>query len=101
MIYAFDLYLLNYSNNVTRPIGYDFADFPSFPLDTEIYEALREKYSVLKDGSKQYDLLPKLLHADDSPIIGFNFEHSGGSFRLIVNNVRPIGKVKDKDKYLL
>ena len=44
MIYVFDIYLMNYSTNVTRPVGYDFAEFKSFPTDNEIYDVLAEKY---------------------------------------------------------
>ena len=92
---------MNYANNVTRPIGYDFADFASFPTDKEVYDAIKEKYSVIRDGISQPDNTKSLLGAQDSPIIGLNFGYGCEQFRLIVNNVRPIGKVKDKGKYLL
>lgn len=98
MIYAFDLYLMNYATNITRPIGYDFADFQSFPTPSEIYQVLGEKYGVVKD-CKDHPIV-KLLGGKDSPIIGMNFRGDSRDFRIIVNNVRPIGKVKDKDKYL-
>ena len=96
MIYAFDLHLMNYTTNMTRPVGYDFIDFDCFPTDNEIYNALIGKYDFLKENNpnKTY------LFNASKVCLGINFKYGDTDYRLIVNNVRSIGKTKNIDKYV-
>lgn len=94
MVYAFDLHLMNYSTNVTRPVGYDFATFEHFPTDDELYDVIAEKYGFIKNSNKTY------LFNYGQVCLGLNFEFSGTNYRLIANNVRSIGKTKNMDKYV-
>lgn len=91
MVYVFDLYLMNYATNVTRPIGYDFAEFDSFPTDDELYDAISEKYFFLKDA----DPHKTYVFNTGEVCLGLNFEYSNGQYRLIANNVRRLGKQKN------
>ena len=97
MIYAFDLHLMNYTTNMTRPVGYDFIEFDSFPTDNEIYDVLMKKYDFLSDShhpNKTY------LFNSSNVCLGVNFNFGDYDYRLIVNNVRSIGKNKNTDKYI-
>ena len=98
MIYAFDLHLMNYTTNMTRPVGYDFLEFDSFPIDSEIYDAIIEKYHFLNG----YDHKPNktYLFNESDICLGINFKFGDTDYRLIVNNVRSIGKNKNTEKYL-
>lgn len=97
MIYAFDLHLMNYTTNMTRPVGYDFIEFDSFPTDNEIYDVLMKKYDFLNDShnpNKTY------LFNSSNVCLGVNFKFVDTDYRLIVNNVRSIGKNKNTEKYV-
>ena len=97
MIYAFDLHLMNYTTNMTRPVGYDFIEFDCFPTDNEIYDALIEKYDFLSGShhpNKTY------LFNSSNVCLGVNFKFGDTDYRLIVNNVRSIGKNKNTEKYV-
>ena len=97
MIYAFDLHLMNYTTNMSRPVGYDFIEFDSFPTDNEIYDVLMEKYDFLNGShnpNKTY------LFNSSNVCLGINFKFGDTDYRLIVNNVRSIGKNKNTEKYI-
>lgn len=96
MIYAFDLHLMNYTTNVTRPVGYDFIEFDCFPTDNEIYDALIGKYDFLKENNQN----KTYLFNTSKVCLGINFKYGDTDYRLIVNNVRSIGKTKNIDKYV-
>ena len=96
MIYAFDLHLMNYFTNVTRPVGYDFIEFDSFPTDNEVYDALIKKYTFFEDSNPSKTYLFNLSNI----CLGINFKIGDTDYRLIVNNVRSIGKNKNTEKYI-
>ena len=97
MIYAFDLHLMNYATNVTRPVGFDFLEFDSFPTDNEVYDAIIKKYDFLDSShipNKSY------LFKTSDVCLGVNFKFEDVNYRIIVNNIRPLGKTKNNEKYL-
>ena len=96
MLYVYDLSLLNYSTNITHPLGYSFSEFDDFPTPEELYDTIRDTYTFLqeKTTSKSY------LFKTTGVCIGLNFCIDGTWYRLIATNVRPMGKNKNVDKYL-
>ena len=97
MIYAFDLHLMNYTTNMSRPVGYDFIEFDSFPTDNEIYDVLMKKYDFLSDSHRPNKTY---LFNSSNVCLGVNFNFGDYDYRLIVNNVRSIGKNKNTEKYV-